>query len=124
MSEHDYELILDLFDKGSFVFKIRKSHCPRTVTALEKLLPLRSRGIKKSGKFTITSNLSVRKENDRKSFDPGDISVDPSSGNLTIHFESVESPTSLTYLGKINELNWIEKVKLTQGLEIRTIQEL
>ncbi|MCE7733642.1 MAG: hypothetical protein GPJ54_02110, partial [Candidatus Heimdallarchaeota archaeon] len=90
MSDIEYSLILNLFELGSCKIQINQSHCPRTVSAIEKILPIRSRGLKRSGKFIINTNLTTRAENQKQSFSQGEIGVDPSSGNLTIFLENID----------------------------------
>ena len=121
MDDFNYTLILDLFDFGQFEIQINKSHCPGTVYAIKKTLPIRSRGMKRSGKFTINTDLKTRSENQRKLFNAGEIGVDPSSGNLIIFLEKLELDKPLNLLGNIVTFEKINSIRLTQGLEIRSI---
>lgn len=120
----DYVLFLDLFDLGIFAININKSHCPRTVAAIQKIIPIKSRGIKQSGKFTITSNLKTRIENETKTFKEGDVSVDPSSGNIIVYLQNIEIQKSQILFGNIDEFEDLNNIKLTKGLEIRSSSEL
>lgn len=121
MSDFDYSLILDLFNLGTCEIQIHQSHCPRTVMAIEGMLPIGSRGLKRGSKFTITTDLTTRAENEKLSFDKGQISVDPSSGNITIFLETTDLATPQNLLGKIDDLERLNEVKLSQGLEIRSL---
>ncbi len=123
MGEVDYSLILDLFNFGTCEIQINKSHCPRTISAIEKVLPIRSRGLKRSGKFTINTNIKTRVENQKQSFSQGEIGVDPSSGNLIIFLDDQGLDKPLNLLGNILNLENIDNVKLTQGLEIRYMSQ-
>ena len=119
MEEIEYSLILDLFELGSWIIHVNKSHCPRTISTIENILPIRSRGLKRSGKFIINTDFTTQAENQKKSFDFGEISVDTSSGNLTIYLEKCDLDKPENLLGYIVNLEKINSVKLTQGLEIR-----
>lgn len=120
MGEVEYSLILDLFNLGICKIQINKSHCPRTVSAIEKILPIQSRGLKRSGKFTINTNLKTRSENQKQAFSQGEIGVDPSSGNLIIFLDDQDLDKPQNLLGKIDDLDKITLVKLSQGLEIKS----
>lgn len=123
MDDFDYSLTLDLFNLGINKIQIKQSHCPRTVSAIEKILPIHSRGLKRSETFTINTNIKTRAENQKQSFSQGEIGVDPSSGNLIVFLDDQGLDKPLNLLGNILNLENINNVKLTQGLEIRSTSQ-
>lgn len=112
------KLQLIISDVGIFEFNLDKVHSPLTIGKLMTELPLSSRGIKRQYKFIIPIDLKTRIENAPRIFNKGEISHDPSSGNITIHLKISQSITE-NYLGKIvNDLDKLELLKLSHGVQI------
>ncbi|OLS28567.1 MAG: hypothetical protein HeimC2_06240 [Candidatus Heimdallarchaeota archaeon LC_2] len=103
-------------DIGDFPLLIFGNHCPRTFDAIINELPIKSRGLKKSGKFIITTQIKTKMENEKSSFLEGDVSLDPSSGNISVHLTNNDISKNENYIGKIDDLDGFEKIKLGKGV--------
>lgn len=82
-------------------------------------LPIKGRGIRQGDKLIMPTDLKVRPEKPRKSFSAGNLSIDPSSGNFTIHLGDGTTQKGENYLGSINEEFDINNVPISSGILIK-----
>ena len=74
--------------------------------------------MKKSGKFIIPTQIQTKVENGKSSFLEGDVSLDPSSGNICIHLIHSDNNKIENHIGKIENLDGFEMIKLSKGVMI------
>ena len=122
MNFENIKLKLKLIGVGDYEFILNRYIAPLSIDEVFHKCPLKSRGVKRNGKLTLLTSLKLREENSMKEFNRGDISVDPSSGQITIYLQdNFEISQSENYLGNIgDEINY-EMLPTSMGVLIKSI---
>ena len=122
MNFENIKLMLKLIGVGDYEFILNRYIAPMSIDEVYHKCPLKSRGVKRNGKLTLLTSLKLREENSMRKFNSGDISVNPSSGQITIYLEdNFEISQSENYLGNIGkEINY-EMLPTSMGVLIKSI---
>ena len=122
MNFENIKLILKLIGVGDYEFILNRYIAPMSIDEVYHKCPLKSRGVKRNGKLTLLTSLKLREENSMREFNRGDISVNPSSGQITIYLQdNFEISQSENYLGNIGkEINY-EMLPTSMGVLIKSI---
>ena len=122
MNFENIKLKLKLIGVGDYDFILNRYIAPMSIDEIYHKCPLKSRGVKKNGKLTLLTSLKLREENSMREFNIGDISVDPSSGQITIYLQdNFEISKSENYLGNIGEEINYEILPNSMGVLIKSI---
>jgi hypothetical protein len=115
----EYKIIkLKILNLGEFEVKLHRVDAPKTIDRMWQALPLNGRAIKQGDRLIMPTELNTSKERLRTEFKRGDLSLDPSSGNLTIHIGNNKVESGENYLGKIEEQFNTERMPLTSTVLI------
>ena len=122
MNFENIKLMLRLIGIGDYEFILNRYIAPISIDEVYHKCPLKSRGVKRNGKLTLLTSLKLREENSMREFNRGDISVNPSSGQITIYLQdNFEISQSENYLGNIGkEINY-EMLPTSMGVLIKSI---
>lgn len=122
MNFENIKLMLKLIGVGDYEFILNRYIAPMSIDEVYHKCPLKSRGVKRNGKLTLLTSLKLREENSMREFNRGDISVNPSSGQITIYLQdNFEISQSENYLGNIGkEINY-EMLPTSMGVLIKSI---
>ena len=122
MNFENIKLMLRLIGIGDYEFILNRYIAPMSIDEVYHKCPLKSRGVKRNGKLTLLTSLKLREENSMREFNRGDISVNPSSGQITIYLQdNFEISQSENYLGNIGkEINY-EMLPTSMGVLIKSI---
>ena len=122
MNFENIKLMLKLIGVGDYEFILNRYIAPMSIDEVYHKCPLKSRGVKRNGKLTLLTSLKLREENSMREFNSGDISVNPSSGQITIYLQdNFEISQSENYLGNIGkEINY-EMLPTSMGVLIKSI---
>lgn len=122
MNFENIKLMLKLIGVGDYEFILNRYIAPMSIDEVYHKCPLKSRGVKRNGKLTLLTSLKLREENSMREFNSGDISVNPSSGQITIYLQdNFEISQSENYLGNIGkEINY-EMLPNSMGVLIKSI---
>ena len=122
MNFENIKLMLKLIGVGDYEFILNRYVAPMSIDEVYHKCPLKSRGVKRNGKLTLLTSLKLREENSMREFNRGDISVNPSSGQITIYLQdNFEISQSENYLGNIGkEINY-EMLPNSMGVLIKSI---
>ena len=122
MNFENIKLMLKLIGVGDYEFILNRYIAPMSIDEVYHKCPLKSRGVKRNGKLTLLTSLKLREENSIREFNSGDISVNPSSGQITIYLQdNFEISQSENYLGNIGkEINY-EMLPNSMGVLIKSI---
>ena len=122
MNFENVTLILKLIGIGDYEFILNRYIAPMSIDEVYHKCPLKSRGVKRNGKLTLLTSLKLREENSMREFNRGDISVNPSSGQITIYLQdNFEISQSENYLGNIGEELNYEMLPASMGVLIKSI---
>ena len=122
MNFENIKLILKLIGVGDYEFILNRYIAPMSIDEVYHKCPLKSRGVKRNGKLTLLTSLKLREENSMREFNRGDISVNPSSGQITIYLQdNFEISQSENYLGNIGEEINYEMLPTSMGVLIKSI---
>ena len=122
MNFENIKLILKLIGVGDYEFILNRYIAPMSIEEVYHKCPLKSRGVKRNGKLTLLTSLKLREENSMREFNRGDISVNPSSGQITIYLQdNIEISQSENYLGNIGEEINYEMLPNSMGVLIKSI---
>lgn len=114
--------MLRLIGIGDYEFILNRYIAPISIDEVYHKCPLKSRGVKRNGKLTLLTSLKLREENSMREFNRGDISVNPSSGQITIYLQdNFEISQSENYLGNIGEELNYEMLPTSMGVLIKSI---
>ena len=122
MNFENVKLKLKLIGVGDYEFILNRYIAPMSINEVYHKCPLKSRAVKRNGKLTLLTSLKLREENSMREFNSGDISVNPSSGQITIYLQdNFEISQSENYLGNIGkEINY-EMLPNSMGVLIKSI---
>ena len=122
MNFENIKLKLKLIGVGDYEFILNRYIAPMSIDEVYHKCPLKSRGVKRNGKLTLLTSLKLREENSMREFNRGDISVNPSSGQITIYLQdNFEISQSENYLGNIGEEINYEMLPNSMGVLIKSI---
>ena len=122
MNFENIKLILKLIGVGDYEFILNRYIAPMSIEEVYHKCPLKSRGVKGNGKLILLTSLKLREENSMREFNKGDISVNPSSGQITIYLQdNIEISQSENYLGNIGEEINYEMLPNSMGVLIKSI---
>jgi hypothetical protein len=122
MNFENIKLMLKLIGVGDYEFILNRYIAPMSIDEVYHKCPLKSRGVKRNGKLTLLTSLKLREENSMREFNRGDISVNPSSGQITIYLQdNFEVSQSENYLGNIGEEINYEILPTSMGVLIKSI---
>tara|TARA_B100000287_G_scaffold417259_1_gene452867 strand:+ start:878 stop:1246 length:369 start_codon:yes stop_codon:yes gene_type:complete len=122
MNFENIKLKLKLIGVGDYDFILNRYIAPMSIDEIYHKCPLKSRGVKRNGKLTLLTSLKLREENSMREFKKGDISVNPSSGQITIYLEdNFGISQSENYLGNIGEEINYEMLPSSMGVLIKSI---
>ena len=122
MNFENIKLMLKLIGVGDYEFILNRYIAPMSIDEVYHKCPLKSRGVKRNGKLTLLTSLKLREENSMREFNRGDISVNPSSGQITIYLQdNFEISQSENYLGNIGEELNYEMLPASMGVLIKSI---
>ena len=122
MNFENIKLKLRLIGVGDYEFILNRYIAPMSIDEVYHKCPLKSRGVKRNGKLTLLTSLKLREENSMREFNRGDISVNPSSGQITIYLQdNFEISQSENYLGNIGEEINYEMLPTSMGVLIKSI---
>ena len=122
MNFENIKLILKLIGVGDYEFILNRYIAPMSIEEVYHKCPLKSRGVKGNGKLILLTSLKLREENSMREFNRGDISVNPSSGQITIYLQdNFEISQSENYLGNIGEELNYEMLPTSMGVLIKSI---
>ena len=122
MNFENIKLMLKLIGVGDYEFILNRYIAPMSIDEVYHKCPLKSRGVKRNGKLTLLTSLKLREENSVREFNRGDISVNPSSGQITIYLQdNFEISQSENYLGNIGEELNYEMLPTSMGVLIKSI---
>jgi hypothetical protein len=122
MNFENIKLMLRLIGIGDYEFILNRYIAPMSIDEVYHKCPLKSRGVKRNGKLTLLTSLKLREENSMREFNRGDISVNPSSGQITIYLQdNFEISQSENYLGNIGEELNYEMLPASMGVLIKSI---
>jgi len=122
MNFENIKLMLRLIGIGDYEFILNRYIAPISIDEVYHKCPLKSRGVKRNGKLTLLTSLKLREENSMRKFNRGDISVNPSSGQITIYLQdNFEISQSENYLGNIGEELNYEMLPTSMGVLIKSI---
>ncbi len=122
MNFENIKLMLRLIGVGDYEFILNRYIAPMSIDEVYHKCPLKSRGVKRNGKLTLLTSLKLREENSMREFNRGDISVNPSSGQITIYLQdNFEISQSENYLGNIGEEINYEMLPTSMGVLIKSI---
>ena len=122
MNFENVKLKLKLIGIGDYEFILNRYIAPMSIDEVYHKCPLKSRGVKRNGKLTLLTSLKLREENSMREFNRGDISVNPSSGQITIYLQdNFEISQSENYLGNIGEELNYEMLPASMGVLIKSI---
>ena len=122
MNYENIKLMLRLIGVGDYEFILNRYIAPMSIDEVYHKCPLKSRGVKRNGKLTLLTSLKLREENSMREFNRGDISVNPSSGQITIYLQdNFEISQSENYLGNIGEELNYEMLPASMGVLIKSI---
>ena len=122
MNFENIKLMLRLIGVGDYEFILNRYIAPMSIDEIYHKCPLKSRGVKINGKLTLLTSLKLREENSMREFNRGDISVNPSSGQITIYLQdNFEISQSENYLGNIGEELNYEMLPASMGVLIKSI---
>lgn len=122
MNFENIKLMLKLIGVGDYEFILNRYIAPMSIDEVYHKCPLKSRGVKRNGKLTLLTSLKLREENSMREFNRGDISVNPSSGQITIYLQdNFEISQSENYLGNIGEELNYEMLPTSMGVLIKSI---
>jgi|TARA_B100000085_G_scaffold233490_1_gene220964 hypothetical protein len=122
MNFENIKLMLKLIGVGDYEFILNRYIAPMSIDEVYHKCPLKSRGVKRNGKLTLLTSLKLREENSMREFNRGDISVNPSSGQITIYLQdNFEISQSENYLGNIGEEINYEMLPNSMGVLIKSI---
>ena len=122
MNFENIKLMLKLIGVGDYEFILNRYIAPMSIDEVYHKCPLKSRGVKRNGKLTLLTSLKLREENSMREFNRGDISVNPSSGQITIYLQdNFEISQSENYLGNIGEEINYEMLPTSMGGLIKSI---
>ena len=122
MNFENIKLMLKLIGVGDYEFILNRYIAPMSIDEVYHKCPLKSRGVKRNGKLTLLTSLKLREENSMREFNRGDISVNPSSGQITIYLQdNFEISQSENYLGNIGEEINYEMLPTSMGVLIKSI---
>ena len=122
MNFENIKLMLKLIGVGDYEFILNRYIAPMSIDEVYHKCPLKSRGVKRNGKLTLLTSLKLREENSVREFNRGDISVNPSSGQITIYLQdNFEISQSENYLGNIGEEINYEMLPTSMGVLIKSI---
>lgn len=122
MNFENIKLMLKLIGVGDYEFILNRYIAPMSIDEVYHKCPLKSRGVKRNGKLTLLTSLKLREENSMREFKKGDISVNPSSGQITIYLEdNFGISQSENYLGNIGEEINYEMLPNSMGVLIKSI---
>ena len=122
MNFENIKLMLRLIGVGDYEFILNRYIAPMSIDEVYHKCPLKSRGVKRNGKLTLLTSLKLREENSMREFNRGDISVNPSSGQITIYLQdNFEISQSENYLGNIGEELNYEMLPASMGVLIKSI---
>ena len=122
MNFENIKLMLKLIGVGDYEFILNRYIAPMSIDEIYHKCPLKSRGVKINGKLTLLTSLKLREENSMREFNKGDISVNPSSGQITIYLQdNFEISQSENYLGNIGEELNYEMLPASMGVLIKSI---
>ncbi len=122
MNFENIKLMLRLIGIGDYEFILNRYIAPMSIDEVYHKCPLKSRGVKRNGKLTLLTSLKLREENSMREFNRGDISVNPSSGQITIYLQdNFEISQSENYLGNIGEELNYEMLPTSMGVLIKSI---
>lgn len=106
---------------GKFTIEANRNNAPIMIEKLNKLLPINSRGIKRGNKIIFNLDLKTGSEKGRELFEKGDLSFEPSSGNVTIYLDKTSSSLQ-NYIGTIKEnLDKLDRMQLSIGITLKKI---
>ena len=122
MNFENIKLMLKLIGVGDYEFILNRYIAPMSIDEVYHKCPLKSRGVKRNGKLTLLTSLKLREENSMREFNRGDISVNPSSGQITIYLQdNFEISQSENYLGNIGEEINYEMLPTSMGVLIKSV---
>lgn len=122
MNFENVKMKLKLIGVGDYEFMLNRYIAPMSIDEVYHKCPLKSKGVKRNGKLTLLTSLKLREENSMRKFNSGDISVNPSSGQITIYLEdNFEISQSENYLGNIGEKINYEMLPNSMGVLIKSI---
>ena len=122
MNFENIKLMLRLIGIGDYEFILNRYIAPMSIDEVYHKCPLKSRRVKRNGKLTLLTSLKLREENSMREFNRGDISVNPSSGQITIYLQdNFEISQSENYLGNIGEEINYEMLPTSMGVLIKSI---
>ena len=87
MNFENVKMKLKLIGVGDYEFMLNRYIAPMSIDEVYHKCPLKSRGVKRNGKLTLLTSLKLREENSMREFNRGDISVNPSSGQISIYLQ-------------------------------------
>ena len=96
-------------------------NAPSSIAQLMQKLPIRARGFVQGTRLVIPNQLSVRPEHPQTTFSKGEVSVEPSSGNVSIHLQDTELEKAENLLGKISSEFNFEMDTTSVGILIAAI---
>ena len=120
------QLTIVIESNEPLLIEVERVQAPRTIDAFLDILPFHARGIKRENKliFNLPSKLRIPPEGRTTRFDPGDMSINPSSGNITIHLTEDVNSNRDNLLGKIQgEIAFFSELGLSSSIVIERHEE-
>ena len=113
-------LDINMFSLGEYQIECFRINAPLSIQALMKSLPLKGRALKQGDRLIMATSLKIRPEKPTERFEKGDISIDPSSGNISIHLvKGSTTPTKENLLGTITTELETKNMPISTGILIK-----
>jgi len=113
---------INILKLKSYRAELPRIYSPLTLQHIMQALPLKGTAMKKGTRLVLPTELKVRPEKPRSDFEKGQLSIDPSSGNISIHLQSGEIQPAENYLGSIIDDFDPSSLGLTTGILIKEVE--
>lgn len=117
------KLKIKIFKIGDFTAELLRVNAPLSISSLMKEIPIKGKALRQDNALVMPTDIVVRSEKPRTEFSSGDISIDPSSGNLTFHIDSGKIRNGENYLGHIVEELIVDDLPISTGILIKEYSE-
>lgn len=115
-------VIIKILKLKAYQAEFPRIYSPLTLQHLMQALPLKGTAMKKDSRLILPTDLKIRPEKPRSKFEKGQVSIDPSSGNLSIHLEAGKVQPAENFLGSITEEFDPTSLGLTTGILIKEVE--
>lgn len=122
MSVEFKRLSLKILSLGEFELKLHRVTNPKTIDRLWQILPVSGRAIKQGARLILPTSVKTSKEKVKTEFSKGDISIEASSGNLSLYLEKTVLQTGENYIGTIHEDFSVDNMPITSTVIIKALE--